>query len=176
MKIRYVCDAPLSEVTHRIVRNPAYPGEPTGHPKGYAAVPIAHDKTKPGFYVALGESIAKEGLRNPVILQQCPNGLYLQFGGSRILAARAVGVSTGKALVVDWTGRWADRPLVTPENVADFFTDVPQLVEFTDEGLEQHYHLERSRRNSYDEAGLAWVGGNPQWLRREFPWLKRSED
>jgi hypothetical protein len=158
-------------VTERVVRNPAYPGSDTGHPLGYHGVPIPAMRRKPGFFAALRESIRSQGVRNPIIVQLTSKGYYLQFGGSRLRAAQAEEIASLPALVVDWTGELSHLPAVTSENWQQFFTDVPEYFEFTDEGIETHYSLERNRRHEYDPAGLAWVDGSSFWLRTEFSWL-----
>lgn len=169
--VRYCEDLNPAVVTERVVRNPAYPGSVTGHPLGYHGVPIPAMRRKPGFFDALKLSLSDEGCRNPIIVQLTSQGYYLQFGGSRLRAAQEIELPGIPAIVIDWTGELDHLPEVTPENWQSFFTDVPEYFEFTDEGVETHYSLERNRRHSFDPAGVAWISGKADWLRREFSWM-----
>ena len=106
-------------------------------------------------------------------------GCFLSFGGSRVTAAREVGLTVIPALVNDYVERYKEAERVTPENVRSFFTDVPEYIEFTSKGLDTHYSLERNRRDEYDPAGMEWAmirdnkidGLQLTFIGEEFPWI-----
>jgi hypothetical protein len=178
--IHYVKDAPVDELVWKLVRNPAYGGTPSGHPKGYPCIPYQTyeemSPRKPEFHDALEKDIIENGVRNPVILQQLPIGLCAQFGGSRIRVSHHAGLPTIPAIVVDYTEKWKGRPVVNESNWQTFFTDIPKNFEFNDEGCDYHYALERRRRHEYDSAGFDWLDGKePEWLKSEFGWLYEED-
>jgi hypothetical protein len=122
----------------------------------------------------LRHSIQAEGVRNPVLVYAFPEGDFLVFGGSRVLACFDVGLYSVPAIVNDHCGRYKDAERVTPENWRAFFEDVPKDFEFTEYGADYHYALERNRRHQFDPAGLKWTeaeGVDPAYLREEFSWL-----
>jgi len=166
--VRYA-DVPLSGILGRVIRNPGY-GGPGLSIHGWTWRQDICTHRKPKFQDALRESIAAEGFRNPVIIYAADEGDFLSFGGSRLRAARDLGVDTIPALVNDYVGRYSECPLVTPENVHEFFTDVPQYVEFTPTGVDSHYSLERNRRDHYDPAGMNWCKG-ADFINTEFSWI-----
>lgn len=172
--VRYI-DAPVRKIRGKIVRNPGYRGEPAGI-YGWVWIPVRPTARKPGFHAALKESIARDGVRNPTVGYQTAAGLFVSFGQSRLRIARELELATIPMIVNDYTRQWSACPLVTPDNWTEFFTDVPEHVEFTPTGFEQHYALERSRRHSFDPAGLEWVKtlDSADWLLREFSWLKEE--
>lgn len=101
-----------------------------------------------------------------------PEGLFLTFGGSRVVVAQELGVEAIPAIINDYTGAFGQASLVTADNLESYFTDLPRDYEFTDKGFDYHYNLERARRANHDPAGFAWVEDDPSWIEQEFPWLK----
>lgn len=169
--IRYA-EVPVSGILGRIIRNPNY-GGPVLSIHGWTWRPDISTHRKPRFQEALRQSISEEGFRNPVIVYATDEGDFLSFGGSRLRAARDLGCETIPALVNDYAGRYADCPLVTPENVRGFFKDVPEYIEFTKTGVDTHYSLERNRRDHYDPAGMKWAD-DAEFIADEFPWINGS--
>ena len=163
-------------VRGRLVRNPNY-GGPSVSLNGWRWVPDISKATKPGFREALAESIRQEGVRNPILVWSLPEGVFLTFGGSRLLACRDIGRKYCPAIINDYTGDFENSTLVTPSNVQEFFKDPPREVEFGEYGFDYHYNLERARRHLHDPAGFAWVEGAedstkaPGWMKKEFPWV-----
>ena len=169
--IRYA-QVRLEDIKGRVIRNPGY-GGPTVSIHGWVWRPHCPTDRKPKFQQALRESIEREGFRNPVIIYSTSEGDFLSFGGSRLRAARDLQLESIPALVNDYSGRYSDCPEVTPDNVFDFFTDVPEFIEFTPTGVDTHYSLERNRRDHYDPAGIAWAEG-ADFIDEEFSWLVKS--
>lgn len=153
-----------------IIRNPNYGGNKAGI-HGWCWRPELSSARKPEFMKALSESIREEGFRNPIVVYATSEGNFVSFGGSRALCARRLGLRTIPALVNDYCGRYESCPEVTPKNAHTFFKDVPQYIEFTPEGIDTHYSMERNRRNSSDPAGYAWMPKDAAWVANEFPWL-----
>lgn len=168
--IRYA-EVPISGIKGRIIRNPNY-GGPTVSIYGWHWHSVISQHRKPKFQEALRDSIAAEGVRNPIVVYATDEGDFVSFGGSRVYAARDVGLRTIPALVNDYCGRYDEGVEVTEYNVRDFFTDVPRYLEFTATGVDTHYHMERNRRGHIDEAGYAWMPEGAEWIDEEFPWLK----
>ena len=161
------------DIRGRLIRNPQYGGPSVGL-NGWRWQPGISNHTKPQFQAALNESIEQDGIRNPVLVWSLPEGIFLTFGGSRVKAARAIGLEHVPAIINDYTGDYHECPEVTPDNWQGFFTDVPRTFEFTEDGADYHYHLERARRHAHDEAGLAWIGEDASFLATEFPWISSS--
>ena len=103
------------------------------------------------------------------------HGLLLSFGGSRLRVGKELSIPI-PTLVVDYVGDYADFPEVTPENYVEFFTDPPVYFEFTTDGIDTHYSLERLRRKYYDPAGMEWTKDidDNTFLSEEFPWLNEK--
>ena len=160
-------------VVDRLCRNPNYGGRPCSVP-GTCIVPFIERKIKPTFFVALRKDVVEKGFRNPVLLYSTPEGLLLSFGGSRLRVAKELDKWL-PAIIVDYTGQFKDYEEVTLDNWETFFTDVPELFEWTDIGVETHYSLERNRREFYDPKGMAWTEGvdDTDFLSKEFPWLRK---
>lgn len=161
-------------VTQKIIFNPNYGGKSCEVP-GSCIIPLVERQIKPGFLAALREDVSKHGFRNPILLYRTEAGLLLGFGGSRLRIAKQLKV-TIPAIVVDYHGSYQGHEEVTPSNWQKFFTDIPQLFEFTGVGIETHYSLERNRRNDYDAAGMAWTEGvdDVAFLKEEFEWLPKG--
>lgn len=159
------------DVTHRLIRNPNYGGQPSSV-RGCCIIPIKERKIKPKFFEALKLSVVREGFRNPILLYSTPEGLLLSFGGSRLRVAKELDREV-PAIIVDYTGEYGHCKVVKDDNYDAFFKDPPALFEFTDYGLDTHYSLERSRRIDYDPAGMRWTEGltDTNFLTEEFPWL-----
>ncbi len=168
MDIRYA-QVPVAGILGKLIRNPGYGGKDVGL-NGWCYIPVPAP-TKPLFMEALCESIAREGVRNPVIVYATSVGDFISFGGSRFSAARSLGLTELPALVNDYVGRYADGEAVSPENIESYFTDVPELLEFTDAGIDTHYSLERNRRDHYDPKGMEWADG-ADFIAIEFDWIK----
>jgi hypothetical protein len=133
--------------------------------------------TKEGFQAALNESIKAEGFRNPILVWVFPEGTFLTFGGSRVKAARAVGLEEIPAIINDYTDEYKEYPEVTPDNWQDFFTDPPREFLFDEDGADYHYNLERARRHEHDPAGFQWLNeSEPDFLRAEFPWVYEDKE
>jgi hypothetical protein len=132
---------------------------------------------KPKFMEALRESINAEGVRNPIIAYSISGELYLSFGGSRALAARELGVLQLPAIINVYDDRFSDGAIVTPDNIGEFYTDLPSNFEFSPYGFEQHYGLERNRRKTFDPAGTAWTANldDTSFLEEEFEWLREYD-
>jgi hypothetical protein len=161
----------LDSIAGRLIRNPHY-GGPRLSLNDWTYRPEISKHGKEGFQRALEESIRADGIRNPILVWSLPEGIFLTFGGSRVRAALSVGLTTCPAIINDYTGAFEEAPLVTPDTVAEFFTDLPRDWEFNEDGFDYHYNLERARRHNYDESGLNWLEGeDPAWLSAEFPWL-----
>ena len=162
-------------VTHRLIRNPNYGGKPTIVP-GACILPVVERKIKPKFFVALRKSVEAEGFRNPILLYNTPEGLLLEFGGSRLRVAKELDQPV-PAIIVDYVGDYSNCEIVHNGNYRDFFNDPPELFVIHDVGVDTHYSLERNRREWYDSAGMAWVkdyDGDTSFLDEEFPWLTNA--
>jgi hypothetical protein len=159
-------------IQHKLVRNPNYSGEAVG-PFGWRAVPLEPAPNKAGFHAAMEQSVREEGVRNPSVVYRFGGKYYLSFGGSRVFAARKVGILL-PCIVNDHDDAF-NFSNVTPENWQDYFKDVPAYHEFNEHGFDYHYHIEKNRRASYDEAGMRWVEplSNTDFLQEEFPWIER---
>lgn len=162
-------EVPLEGIKGRIIRNPGY-GGPKLSIYGWTWREDCGSNKKPRFKEALRDSIAAEGIRNPVVVYSTKEGDFLSFGGSRLAAAREMGLAGIPALVNDYSGRYDEYPEITPDNVRDLFTDVPEYLEFTDTGVDTHYSLERNRRHTYDPAGMTWCEGE-DFIETEFKWI-----
>lgn len=161
---------PIDLLVGRLIRNPAYGGPSVG-PYGWTHRPELSKHGKEGFQAALASSIKEEGVRNPILVWCFKEGLFLTFGGSRVRACQEAGITTIPAIINDYTGDYKTAIPVTPENVESFFTDPPRDYEFTEQGFDYHYNLERARRANHDPAGFAWLDETPAWIAKEFPWL-----
>lgn len=170
--IRYAQVA-VKEIKGRIIRNPGYNDQKVSL-NGWCWHSEVSRARKPQFMEALRDSIREAGIRNPVVLYALSEGCFLSFGGSRVLAARSVGLESIPAIVNDYTGRFAGCPEVTEQNYAEYFTDVPKWVAFGDHGFDTHYFMERNRRGSCDPSGYAWMPQDADWVSQEFPWLMRD--
>jgi hypothetical protein len=172
-KIKYDPGVNPAYVTHRLIRNPNYGGRPCDVP-GTCIIPVLEREIKPKFFQALEENVARDGFRNPILLYCTGQGLLLSFGGSRLRVARRLGIPV-PAIIVDYTRKLPLPDDVTEENYHIFFTDIPELFEFTDYGIDTHYSLERNRREHYDPQGMKWVEGieDTEFLEAEFPWLSQ---
>ena len=160
-----------ARVQHRLVRNPNY-GGPRVSLNNWCITPVTPATRKVKFFEALRESVRREGLRNPIVVYALPEGLFLSFGCSRLRVAQELGLPEIPALVVDYTGEFADAEEVTQANWQGFFRDPPRHFEFTSDGIDTHYSLERNRRAAYDAAGFAWCGGvEAEFIKDEFGWI-----
>jgi hypothetical protein len=157
-------------VRGRLIRNPNYGGPSVGL-NGWRWRESISNHTKPGFQAALEESIRQEGVRNPILVYSLPEGIFLTFGGSRLRACRATGRQYIPAIINDFSGAFESSTKVTEENYIEFFKDPPRSFVITEEGADYHYNLERARRHEHDEAGFAWVDGDTDWMKKEFPWV-----
>jgi len=164
-----------ASIRGRLIRNSGYGGPSVGvHGWTWRPEVCKSKAAKPGFHEALRESIAKDGLRNPVLVWAFSEGIFLTFGGSRVAAAIALAIPAIPAIINDYTGSFSESELVTEDNWTTFFTDIPRSFTFDADGADYHYHLERARRHEHDEAGLAWLEDHPTWLNEEFPWLTQN--
>lgn len=162
---------PCNRISGRLIRNPAYGGPSVG-PFGWTWRPEISKHGKDGFQEALAKSIKEEGVRNPILVWNFKEGMYLTFGGSRVRACLQAGIEEIPAIINDYTGHYSSADSVTPENVASFFTDVPLDMYWDEKGFDYHYNLERARRAVWDPAGFAWLHNeDPAWIKKEFPWL-----
>lgn len=168
--VRYA-QVPVEGIKGRIIRNPNY-GGPSISIHGWHWVEDVSTHRKPQFQEALRESIGREGFRNPIIVYATAEGDFVGFGGSRLRAARDLGLERLPALVNDYVGRYRDSVAVTEDNWEEFFTDVPEYLEFTPTGVDTHYSLERNRRNHYDPKGMEWADG-ADFIEEEFSWLTK---
>ena len=168
--IRYsLVDA--TTITHRLVRNPAYPGCTTGI-DGSVGVMIKKDR-KPKTRSAIKDSIKKDGFRNPILVYNTTDGLFLSFGGGRLQAAQQLNILV-PAIVVDYTDDYENCEEVTPDNWQEYFRDVPTLFTFTDIGIDTHYGLERNRDEWFDPAGVEWAKDSDEYMAaviEESEWL-----
>lgn len=166
----------VGNVDGRLIRNPYY-GGPSVALNGWHWLPEISKAVKPGFRSALAESIQQEGVRNPILVWSLPEGLFLTFGGSRLLACRDIGRQWCPAIINDYTGDYSGGAKVTEDNFQEFFRDPPKDIEFGPYGFDYHYNLERARRDDHDSAGFAWVedaedaAKAPGWMKQEFPWV-----
>ena len=162
---------PVGDIAGRLIRNPNY-GGPSLSLNGWTWRPEISKHGKEGFQKALEDSVRESGVRNPILVWSLPEGIFLTFGGSRVRACSNAGIRRVPAIINDYTGDFEEAPQVTPENLSEFFTDVPRDYEFGPDGFDYHYNLERARRHNHDPAGLEWLDDDPNWLDKEFPWLK----
>lgn len=170
--VRYCHDIDPQLIVRRLIRNPNYPGKPTDVP-GCVTIDLAsRRKHKPLFFDALSKNVKVQGFRNPILVYNTKQGLSLSFGGSRLEVAQDLD-KTIPAIIVDYTHDFFLCEEVYPYDWQKFFTDVPELFEFTDYGIDTHYSIERNRRHSYDPAGIAWTEelDDTQFLKEEFSWL-----
>ena len=167
---RYVPELPLDEINGRLIRNPNYGGDKAGI-YGWCTNPKVSMGTKPMFQEALGESLRKEGYRNPIVVYATDTGNWLSFGGSRVNVGRKVGLRSVPAIINDYCGRFKDYVEVTEENFDSFFTDVPKWHVIDELGVDYHYAIERKRRSEYDPAGHNWCEPTARFLAVEFPWI-----
>lgn len=173
--VRFVPDLSIDLIRGRLIRNPNYGGPSVGR-KGWTWRPEVSKAAKPEFHDALAKSISSKGVRNPVLVWSFPEGVFLTFGGSRVRAAKRAKLSSVPAIINDYTGEFRENSRVTEENWESYFTDVPSTHEFTEDGFDYHYNLERARRHNHDPAGFAWLEGDkPSWIKKEFPWLDQPE-
>jgi hypothetical protein len=173
--IRFALICPR-RIRGRLIRNASY-GGPSVALNGWHWHEAVSKSAKPGFHSALREDIRTNGVRNPVLVWSLPEGIFLTFGGSRVVAAIAAGLDTIPAIINDYTGEFAEEQLVTRDNYSSFFRDTPRTFDFGPDGADYHYHLERARRHEHDDAGLAWLEGtSPDWLSKEFPWISDTTD
>lgn len=162
---------PVGDIRGRLIRNPNY-GGPSLSLNGWTWRPEISKHGKQGFQSALEASIREEGVRNPILVYNLPEGIFLTFGGSRVRAALSCEHDTIPAIINDYTRGFEMDLLVTPKNVEYFFTDVPRDYEFGPDGFDYHYNLERARRHDHDKSGLTWMKDQEaDWLYKEFPWL-----
>ena len=169
-----VDDIPIDSILGRLIRNPNYGGPSVG-PYGWTWRPTISKAVKEGFDEALAKSVAESGVRNPILVWSFPEGLYLTFGGSRVQASKKAGLETIPAIINDYTGDYSSADLLTPETISYWFEDPPRDYEFTKQGFDYHYNLERARRANHDPSGFAWLEGEvPAWINKEFPWLEHS--
>lgn len=169
--VRFVSNVDPRAIRGRLIRNPNYGGPTVGY-KGWHWLPEISKAQKPGFHDALRDSIASVGIRNPVLLWCISGELYLTFGGSRVRAALDLGLEFIPAIINDVSGCFAEYPLVTEDNFVSYFRDPPRDFTFNEDGCDYHYNLERARRDQHDPAGFNWIEGRPDWLLKEFPWVK----
>ena len=160
------------DIKGRLIRNPNY-GGPSLSYKGWTWRPELSKHGKEGFQEALEKSIRDEGIRNPILVWNMPEGIYLTFGGSRVRAALSVGIREIPAIINDVSGDYPSKDTVTSKNLDTFFKDMPYDWEFGEDGaFDYHYNLERARRANHDPAGFYWLDGErPDWVFKEFPWL-----
>lgn len=161
----------VGDIIGRLIRNPSYGGPRVGL-NGWCWRNQISNHTKAGFQEALEASIAEEGVRNPILVWALPEGMLLTFGGSRLKAARVIGLTKVPAIINDYTGAYSGCPEVHEANWDTFFQDPPRVFEFTENGADYHYNLERARRHEHDPAGFAWLKDEqPEFISKEFPWL-----
>jgi hypothetical protein len=133
-------------------------------------------KNKPVFRSALKDSIKKEGMRNPLLGWSFKEGLFIGFGAGRLKAAEEVGFTEVPMIINDFTGDYDKAPLVTEENFAEFFMDVPLSYEFNETGFSYHYNLTPSQRTQHDPGGTAWYEGDVSDFYGEFPYLEGFDE
>lgn len=124
-----LAQVPIAGLQRKLVRNPAYGGEPASR-FGWRWAPIAPRPGELGtWYGRLWASIEAEGrLRNPVLVTALPEADYLEIGVSRWYVCRALGWETIPALVNDFCGRYDSFPRVMCPLRA--FTDAPANLTF----------------------------------------------
>lgn len=170
LRIKYA-EVPVELIKGKIVRNPNYGGESVSL-NNWCWIEVLSTTRKPKFQEALRDSIKAEGFRNPIVVYSLPEGVFISFGQSRLRAARDLGLERIPAIVNDYSERFVDGENVTELNWTTYFRDIPSHVEFTDNGFDYHYGLERKRRHMCDEGGLAWIPDRrADFLAEEFPWV-----
>jgi hypothetical protein len=175
-KVRYTELEPDS-IRHRVVRNPNYSGRGLSY-KGWKEYRL-REVRKPELQETLNEDIKNHGFRNPITAFALDEGVYLIFGGSRLRAAQDLQLPGIPAIINDVAEQFQGCPEVTPENVLQFFTDIPPWYEFGEDGFDYHYGLERMRREEWGDSstGLDWIKGKPYdraFLKKEMPWLEEN--
>jgi len=162
----------VADIVGFIRRNPqAIEGYEAG-PFGWRVRLDMTKHNKPVFRKALQESIQKNGIRNPLLGWCFKEGLFIAFGAGRLKAAKEAGLTEVPMIVNDFTGEYKEAELVTPENFADFFTDVPLTYEFNQQGFTYHYNLTPSTRVVHDPGATAWYEGDVSDFYDEFPYLR----
>ena len=159
----------LQDIKGRIIRNPNYGGPEAGI-HGWKYIPEVSQARKPQFMEAMCDSIRAEGIRNPIVAYATDSGVYVSFGGSRVLCAREVGLDRIPCIVNDYAERYPLAPEVTEENFTSWFTDPPKQWEIGELGADYHYSIERKRRGDFDEAGMRWAG-DAAFIEAEFSWI-----
>jgi hypothetical protein len=165
---RYI-EAGFREFIGKVCWNPNYPSVPPVSHLG--CVPLPRGKAKDKFRKALVASVRVEGFRNPITGYSVKEGIIIQYGASRLRTARQLGIKI-PVIVLDYGERHKSAPLVTNENYAEFFTDVPRAFEIRppDEEhpggwyIHHSYFIAKRDRESkytYDPAGVAWLGNDP---------------
>ena len=174
MTVRYVEDTHPSQYLGKVCFNVDYPSLLPG--VLFSSMVLVEHRSKPLYRAALRASLEKEGFRNPILAYECDGGLLLKFGNSRLQIARDLDI-TLPAIVVDHQERYSDRPEVTNENFAEFFTDVPRIFEITDEGtmVNHSYNLANRNQTDYDAAGLEWLGEDETGAISEFSQIDRED-
>jgi hypothetical protein len=171
MTPRYV-QVEITDLQGFIRRNPnAVEGYKAG-PFNWSVRTGMDKKNKPVFRKALRDSIASEGVRNPLLGWCFIEGLFIGFGAGRLKAATEAGLDTVPMIVNDFTGEYEHGEEVTEDNFASFFTDVPLTYEFDKTGFSYHYNLTPSTRTLHDPGGCAWYKGEVSDFYDEFPYLR----
>jgi hypothetical protein len=175
VKIRYA-RVPIDSIVGFARRNSqAVEGYEIGPFKWRARINM-NKQNKPVFRKALRESIAKEGMRNPLLGWHFKEGLFIGFGAGRLKAATEAGLTEVPMIINDFVGEWEDAEEVTKENWTKFFTDIPLTYEFDKTGFTYHYNLTPSTRTIHDPGGTAWYDGDVSDFYGEFPYLEEFDE
>ena len=171
--VRYVEDTDPHSYIAKVCFNMSYP--PLYGGCLYSSMCLVIHKSKPKFRAALRKSLLEEGFRNPILAYECDGGLLLKFGNSRLMIAQDLNIPV-PAIVVDHQHRYEDRPEVTNENFAEFFTDVPRIFEISEGGrmVDHSFNLGRRNQHEYDPMGLEWLGEDEGEVLREFGIINRD--
>ena len=116
-------------------RHPGYsrPPAPTPNNGEHGAKPLRREhkqyQNMTAFYDSLKESVAREGIRNPVFALCYEDGLYVRYGCSRVMTAKQLGVEI-PVVIADYTDNWEHLMELKSENhIRSKYKDQPALIE-----------------------------------------------
>jgi hypothetical protein len=118
---------PLQDISeYRLSGNPGVSATRIGRYAAYTGYPTL--KRQAAFYARLKESIAAEGIRNPIVLVS-EKGLHTRYGASRMWAARELKLDDVPAIVVDFDGKFQRGiELKTEPQIRAVFSEEPEHI------------------------------------------------
>ena len=132
------------------------------------------------WWSRLASSIRDEGIRNPPLLINLREGLYIRYGASRIYVAKREGVSSTPCIIADWTGRYDSfERLETVQDVLSKYKDKPMTVKL-DPDIQilhcPHSHLPGSPNPTWLIARKNEYRSKKRLGQSEVHELRKSED